>query len=234
MQRGAKRNALLRSQGEYAETALRVTQEVRPPGRSEGRKAAAGMRIRGKGSRDVKASDQNTIYTVGHSTHSMEELTAMLKSFGVTVLVDIRHFPGSRKYPHFNKENLAAELEKAGISYVHMEDLGGRRKVRKDSKNSRWRNESFRGYADYMETEDFEKAAGALEAIALKQPTAYMCSEAVWWRCHRSMVSDYLKARGWRVLHIMAAGKAEEHAYTSPARVEGRRVYYSDGGLFDR
>lgn len=182
----------------------------------------------------MKSSDQDTIYTIGHSTHSLEGLTAMLKSFGILALVDIRHFPGSRKHPHFNKENLAAELQKAGISYVHLEDLGGRRKVRKDSKNSRWRSDSFRGYADYMETEDFEKAAGALEAMASKQPTAYMCSEAVWWRCHRSMVSDYLKARGWRVLHIMAAGKAEEHAYTSPARVEGRRVYYSDGGLFDR
>lgn len=182
----------------------------------------------------MKASDKNTIYTIGHSTHSLEELTRMLKSFGVLVLADIRQFPGSRKYPHFNKENLAPALKEAGIGYVHLPDLGGRRKVRKDSKNSRWRNDAFRGYADYMETKDFEKAAEALETIALKQPTAYMCSEAVWWRCHRSMVSDYLKARGWRVLHIMAAGKAEEHTYTSPARVEGGRVFYSDGDLFNR
>ncbi len=181
----------------------------------------------------MNISDKYTIYTIGHSTHSLEELVAMLQSFGILTLVDIRRFPGSRKYPHFNKENLAAALPEAGISYIHLEDLGGRRRVRKGSKNSRWRNDSFRGYADYMETVDFEKAASALEGIALKQPTAYMCSEAVWWRCHRSMVSDYLKARGWKVLHIMAAGKAEEHFYTSPARVAGSRVFYSDEDLFN-
>lgn len=125
------------------------------------------------------------------------------------------------------------ELPKTGIDYIHLVDLGGRRKVQVGSRNNRWRNDSFRGYADYMETKDFEKAAAKLEAIALEQPTAYMCSEAVWWRCHRSMVSDYLKARGWRVLHIMAAGKAEEHPYTSPARVVGTRVFYSDEDLFN-
>jgi len=181
----------------------------------------------------VKVPDKRTIYTIGHSTHSLEDFIEMLQSFGVKTLVDIRHFPGSRKFPHFNKENLAAELPKVGISYTHLEGLGGRRKVQKDSKNSRWRNDSFRGYADYMQTKDFERAAAKLEAIAMKQPTAYMCSEAVWWRCHRSMVSDYLKARGWTVLHIMAVGKAEEHPFTSPARVVGDRVFYSDENLFN-
>jgi len=182
----------------------------------------------------MKTSPKHVIYTIGHSTHSMDDLIAMLQSFGISTLADIRHFPGSRKYPHFNKENLSVTLKKSGINYVHLEDLGGRRKVRKDSKNTRWRNESFRGYADYMETEAFKKGIEKLEAIALEQPTVYMCSEAVWWRCHRSMVSDYLKAKGWTVWHIMAVGKAEEHPYTSPARISQNRVYYYDENLFDQ
>lgn len=180
----------------------------------------------------IKA-DNHIIYTIGHSTHTMDEFIEMLQSFTIAALVDVRRFPGSRKYPQFNKENIKAALENAGITYTHLEDLGGRRKVQKNSKNNRWRNDSFRGYADYMETKDFENAIKKLEAIALKQPTAYMCSEAVWWRCHRSMISDYLKAKGWKVLHIMAVGKAEEHPYTSPARVKNGHVFYSDENLFD-
>ncbi|MCC6288313.1 MAG: DUF488 domain-containing protein [Chitinophagaceae bacterium] len=175
---------------------------------------------------------KNTVYTVGHSTHSIAVFIAMLKSFDIKTLADIRRFPGSNKYPQFNKENLEASLKHNGIKYIHLEDLGGRRKAKKHSKNNKWQNISFRGYADYMETTAFENAIANLETIALKQPTAYMCSEAVWWSCHRSMVSDYLKAKGWTVLHIMAAGKAEEHPYTSPARVVGSRVYYYDEDLF--
>lgn len=182
----------------------------------------------------MKVSDKHTVYTIGHSTRSLEEFIHMLQSFDITAVADIRHFPGSRKYPHFNKEPLAASLQKAGINYIHLENLGGRRKVHKNSKNIRWRNDSFRGYADYMETKNFEKAAAKLEAIALKQPTAYMCAEAVWWRCHRSMVSDYLKAKGWKVLHIMAVDKADEHPYTSPARVVGNQVFYSEKDLFNQ
>jgi len=177
---------------------------------------------------------EHTIYTIGHSTHSMDDLVKMLQSFDIRLLADIRRFPGSRKYPWFNKENLNAELGRNGIKYIHLEDLGGRRKVHEGSANTRWHNVSFRGYADYMETEAFEKAVEKLETLALEQPTAYMCSEAVWWRCHRSMVSDYLKAKGWKVWHIMAAGKAEEHPYTSPARVENEHVFYSDESLFDQ
>lgn len=175
--------------------------------------------------------NKRTIYTIGHSTHSVDDFTDMLRSFHIRVLADIRRFPGSRKYPGFNKEPLAAQLQRSGIKYIHLENLGGRRKARQHSKNSRWRNESFRGYADYMETQDFEEAIAELEAIAREQPTVYMCAEAVWWRCHRAMVSDYLKAKGWTVLHIMAAGKTEEHPYTSPARVRNGRVFYSDEQL---
>ena len=169
-----------------------------------------------------------TIYTIGHSTHSLADFLDMLRSFDIKVLADIRRLPGSRKFPQFDQENLNLSLAEAGIQYLHLADLGGRRKANKDSKNNRWNNESFRGYADYMETEEFENAVVKLEQIALEQPTAYMCSEAVWWRCHRSMVSDYLKAKGWKVLHIMATGKVQEHKYTSPARIVDDNVVYFD------
>ena len=181
----------------------------------------------------MRSPEAHIVYTIGHSTHSLDDFVQMLRSFNIRVLADVRRFPGSRKYPQFNKENIEAALKKNDIQYTHIEALGGRRKVQRDSKNDLWRNDAFRGYADYMETGAFEKAVEELEAIALQHPTAYMCSEAVWWRCHRSMISDYLKAKGWAVWHIMAAGKAEEHPYTSPARVVGARVFYSDKNLFN-
>lgn len=152
----------------------------------------------------------------------------MLKSFSVKHLVDIRRFPGSRKYPHFNKPELEKSLQEKGINYTHIESLGGRRPVKKDAPPSRWRNASFRGYAEYMQTSEFKSGISELEKIALKDTVAYMCSEAVWWRCHRSMVSDYLKAKGWDVEHIMAVNKEEEHPYTSPARVVNGEVFYSE------
>lgn len=176
----------------------------------------------------MSKSGTYSIYTIGHSTHSIAEFLDMLKSFDIKIVADIRRFPGSRKFPQFDRENLKLSLEEAGIQYYHLVDLGGRRKAKKDSKNSRWNNESFRGYADYMETEEFKIAIVNLKNFALDQPTAYMCSEAVWWRCHRSMVSDFLKAEGWTVLHIMATGKVQEHPYTSPARIIDDNVYYSD------
>jgi len=180
----------------------------------------------------MKTQENHVVYTVGHSNHSIEEFIAILKSFNIELLVDVRSLPGSRRYPHFNKEQLSIALQKSGIDYIHMKSLGGRRKMRKDSKNNRWRNESFRGYADYMETEEFKNAVSELETYALKVPTAYMCSEAVWWSCHRSMISDYLKAAGWTVLHIMAEGKVQEHPYTAPAIVSNGHVSYSDVMLF--
>lgn len=181
----------------------------------------------------MNTAAQNIIYTIGHSTHSITQFIEMLHSFAIKTLADIRRFPGSNKYPQFNKDNLEEALKQNGICYIHLEDLGGRRKVQANSKNNKWRNDSFRGYADYMETPAFENAVTKLEIIAMKQTTAYMCSEAVWWRCHRSMVSDYLKAKGWKVMHIMAVGKAEEHPYTSPARIVDDRVYYYDEDLFN-
>lgn len=182
----------------------------------------------------LELQSQHTIYSIGHSTHSIEQFIDMLQSFKIEILADIRRFPGSRKYPQFNQENLCLSLKNQGIKYIHFESLGGRRTVQKDSTNTRWKNESFRGYADYMQTSAFEKAMLSLEKIAKTQTTAYMCSEAVWWRCHRSMISDYLKAKGWKVLHIMAKGKVQEHAYTSPARIVGDTVLYSDVDMFNQ
>jgi uncharacterized protein (DUF488 family) len=152
----------------------------------------------------------------------------MLQSFGIKLVADIRSFPGSRRYPHFNKETLMTSLPQNNIEYIHVKQLGGRRPVLKDSINTGWRNAAFRGYADFMQTDEFKKGIEVLENIASSKRVAYMCSEAVWWRCHRSMVSDYLKLRGWTVHHIMNIGKAEEHHYTSPAKiVNGALVYTS-------
>jgi len=171
-------------------------------------------------------NNQKTIWTVGHSTRTIYEFIAMLKLFHVQTLVDIRSFPGSKRLPHFNKEALQISLPKYDINYVHLKKLGGRRKAKPDSKNMAWRNASFRGYADYMETESFKSGIKELEQLAEKERVAYMCSEAVWQHCHRSMVSDFLKTCGWLVLHIMDMQKAEEHPYTKPARVENGNLFY--------
>jgi uncharacterized protein (DUF488 family) len=170
--------------------------------------------------------ENNTIWTIGHSTHPLEEFIGMLHSFNIELVADIRSFPGSRKFPQYNKEALEVSLPQNSIQYVHLEKLGGRRKVKPGSKNTGWRHAAFRGYADYMETGAFKEGIIELEKIALKQRTAYMCSEAVWWRCHRSMVSDYLKVRGWKVMHIMGIGRDEEHPYTAPARIVNGELSY--------
>lgn len=175
--------------------------------------------------RFAMASAKN-IWTIGHSTRTFEEFLELLQSFRIEMLADIRSFPGSRRYPHFNKEALSAALKNNGIDYVHLPELGGRRKPNPDSTNTAWRHPSFRGYADYMQTPAFVKAIEKLEGLAMQHRLAYMCSEAVWWRCHRSMVSDYLKAGGWKVCHIMETGKGVEHPYTSPAKYEQGKLFY--------
>lgn len=170
---------------------------------------------------------QKTIWTIGHSTRAIDEFIAMLRSFQIELLVDIRSFPGSRRYPHFNKENLAISLAENQIAYKHLVKLGGRRQPLPVSHNTGWRVAAFRGYADYMETENFKEAVQELEVLASQKKTAYMCSEAVWWRCHRSLVSDYLKFKGWLVMHIIGVDKAQEHPYTKPAKIEGDKLVYS-------
>ena len=173
------------------------------------------------------------IWTIGHSTRTIDKFISLLKEHGIKSLADVRLLPGSKRYPQFNKETLADSLSKAGICYEHFPELGGRRKPREDSPNTAWRNESFRGYADYMQTEEFGKGVRRLIDLAGEAgPTATMCAEAVWWRCHRSLISDYLKARGIEVLHIMDANKTEPHPYTSAARiVDGKLSYGADSTL---
>ena len=172
------------------------------------------------------------VFTIGHSTHPLDAFIAMLQSFSIAVIADVRNFPGSRRYPHFNKESLEQSLKQNGIDYLHFKELGGRRKPSPDSINTNWRNEAFRGYADYMQTAEFKNGMEKLQNLAMKKTVAYMCSEAVWWRCHRSLMSDYLKVRGWKVMHIMGVGKAEEHPYTSAARIADGELRYDGQGLF--
>ncbi|MFL5751950.1 MAG: DUF488 family protein [Bacteroidia bacterium] len=171
------------------------------------------------------------IWTIGHSTRTLQEFLDLLMSFKIQLLVDIRSFPGSRRYPHFNKEELEISLPQNKVEYIHLRDLGGRRKARPDSHNTAWRHAAFRGYADYMETGSFKEGIEKLESLALLKRTAIMCSEAVWWRCHRSMVADYLKANGWKVMHIMAPEKEVEHPYTSPAKIVNGELSYTDDAL---
>lgn len=166
------------------------------------------------------------LYTVGHSNRSAEEFTALLRGSGVEVLADVRKLPGSNKYPHFNREELAHSLAGSGIRYVYLEGLGGRRRPNKDSRNVVWRNKSFRAYADHMETAEFREGIEALLAHARQCRTAIMCSEAVWWRCHRALVADYLKSTGMTVYHIMGAGVNKPHPYTSAAKIVNGRLSY--------
>ena len=166
------------------------------------------------------------IWTVGHSTRSGEDFSQILKSHGIEVLVDVRTFPGSRRYPQFNRDTLAGSLSGIGIKYKHEPRLGGRRTARPDSHNTVWRNAQFRGYADHMETEEFKNGVRELLELAATARTAVMCAEAVWWRCHRSLLADYLKAAGHEVIHIRDEKKTEEHPFTSAARlVDGELSY---------
>ena len=169
---------------------------------------------------------QLELWTIGHSTRPIEELIEALRSFEIKVLVDVRTFPGSRRYPQFNREQLQVALAEAGIEYLHFPELGGRRNARTDSLNMAWRNKMFRGYADHMETAEFHAGIARLLEGAKADRTAIMCAEAVWWRCHRSLISDYLKAKGVEVTHIMAAGKAEAHPFTSAARIVNGELSY--------
>jgi uncharacterized protein (DUF488 family) len=168
------------------------------------------------------------IWTIGHSTRTIDEFISLLQANQIRSLADVRTLPGSRRYPQFNKETLADSLSKVGIRYEHFPELGGRRKPRDDSRNLAWRNASFRGYADYMETEEFQKGVKRLLDFAADAgPTAIMCAEAVWWRCHRSLISDYLKARGVEVMHIVDANKTQSHPYTSAAKIVNGKLSYA-------
>ena len=162
----------------------------------------------------------------GHSTRTIEQFLRLLAAHDVRRLVDVRTIPQSRRYPHFGQQALAASLERVGIQYTHMPGLGGLRRPRPDSMNTAWRNSSFRGYADYMQTPPFERSLTELIALSETEPVAIMCAEAVPWRCHRSMIGDALIARGFSVEEIESPTRARPRAMTPWARVQGRRVRY--------
>lgn len=172
----------------------------------------------------------NTVWTIGHSTHALEEFVSLLKGAGIEQVVDVRSVPRSRHVPQFNKDELAAGLPPEGIDYVHMEDLGGWRRPADDSPNTGWRNAGFRGYADYMQTDQFRRAASGLMSLAKKKRTAIMCAEGLPFRCHRSIIADYLTAHGLEVVHIYPDGKVKPHTLTPFARVRDGSVTYPPGG----
>jgi uncharacterized protein (DUF488 family) len=166
------------------------------------------------------------IWTIGHSTRATEQFIALLRFQQIELLLDVRRYPGSRMHPQFNSGPLAELLAQARIAYRSVPELGGRRAPRPDSRNTAWRNASFRGYADYMDTPEFNAALDRLVSGAATSRTAIMCAEAVWWQCHRSLIADALKARGIEVLHILDGPKVAEHPYTAAARVVDGRLEY--------
>ena len=182
----------------------------------------------------VKAKSEShwpTVWTIGHSTRPGDEFIQILKAHEITTLVDVRSFPGSRRYPQFNKEELSESLANAGIDYHHIPSLGGRRRSLTSSNNTAWRNPSFRAYADHMETLEFKQGIEKLLELAGKQRTAIMCAEALWWRCHRSLIADYLKSFGATVIHVADEKETEIHPYTTAARIVEGRLSYK--GLLD-
>jgi uncharacterized protein (DUF488 family) len=166
------------------------------------------------------------LFTIGHSTRSLDQLVELLDHHGVKLLVDVRTVPASRRLPHFARAALERSLPAHGIEYVHMPELGGLRKPKRDSINTGWRNVSFRGYADYMQEEPFWQAVARLELLAEPRPVAIMCAEAVHWRCHRSLLSDALTIRGGEVRHITGKAEPSRHSLTPFGRVEKGRITY--------
>ena len=168
-----------------------------------------------------------TLWTLGHSTHPWETFLGILQRAGIEAVVDVRLLAGSRRHPQFNGDVMETALQDARIDYVPMRDLGGRRRPRPDTRNTAWRHPAFRGYADYMETPAYAQARARLAALAMERRTTVMCAEAVWWQCHRSLISDDFKAGGWKVLHLQASGAPKEHPYSAAARIVDGRLDYS-------
>jgi uncharacterized protein (DUF488 family) len=185
---------------------------VGQPGARAGSQEASGL--------SFSQGERPAIYTVGHSTRSLAELVEVLSPVGVRCLLDVRTAPGSRRHPQFGRAALEAGLGAAGIVYSHEAALGGFRRPRPEwTRNAGWENAAFRGYADHMRDEDFVAALGRLEAAGREQPTAFMCAEAQWWRCHRRLIADALVVRGWRVLHLGLQAEPAEHELTEFAVV---------------
>jgi len=171
-------------------------------------------------------NDKRIIYTIGHSDHTAKEFLEILRAFGIKKLIDVRTIPRSRHNPQFNQARLKAYLTKAGITYLHIKDLGGLRHASKDSRNTAWTNLSFRGYADYMQTEEFQAGLAKLLKSTPKKATAIMCAEAVPWRCHRSLIGDALLVRGVAVQDIFSKSNSKPHTLTPWAKVRGRKITY--------
>jgi uncharacterized protein (DUF488 family) len=166
------------------------------------------------------------VWTIGHSNQPLRGFLTTLVAHDIALIADVRRFPASRRHPHFGKDALAASLQERGIGYEHFPELGGRRSARHDSPNTAWHNASFRGYADYMDTREFEDGIARLLALAAERRTAIMCAELLWWQCHRGLISDYLKSRGHDVVHLVSPAKQEPHPYTSAASlVDGHLSY---------
>jgi uncharacterized protein (DUF488 family) len=170
------------------------------------------------------------VWTVGHSTRSLDDFLGLLAQHGIEAVADVRRYPGSRRWPHFAREPLARALERSGLAYLWLPELGGRRSPSADSPNTAWRNASFRGYADYMATDAFAEGLDRLVNLACGLHTAVMCAESLWWRCHRGLIADVLRRFGFEVLHILGPGAATPHPYTSAARIVSGRLSYSASG----
>lgn len=167
----------------------------------------------------------NCIWTIGHSTRISDEFVDILKFHNIEVLADVRSYPGSKRYPHFNKNPLDISLAKNSIEYIHILELGGRRKPSENSKHSEWKNTSFRAYADYMETDSFYKGITLLKSISAAKRTAIMCAEALWWKCHRRLISDHLTENGVQVIHIFDKNKAEIHLLKPQGRPAQKELF---------
>jgi uncharacterized protein (DUF488 family) len=168
------------------------------------------------------------VFTIGHSTHPIEDFLALLSEQEIKLLADVRSYPSSKRWPHFNQEELQRAVERAGIEYRWFKSLGGRRHSKNvASPHTAWQIPAFRSYADYADGDDFSAGLDELIALAVHKRTTYMCSEGLWWRCHRRIISDHLLVRGWTVMHIMPSGKLTEHALPDFARVEYDRLIYA-------
>ena len=168
-----------------------------------------------------------TIWTIGHSTRPLEEFLGLLDHYRIQAIADVRRFPGSRRWPQFARDALAASLPAHGIGYQWFPELGGRRRVQPDSPNTAWRNAAFRGYADHLASAEFAEGLAAMLVFAARQRTAIMCAEAVWWRCHRSIIADVLKQRGIEVVHILDLHHSVVHPWTSAAHIENGELSYA-------
>jgi uncharacterized protein (DUF488 family) len=180
----------------------------------------------------MAAAAQVRLWTVGHSNVPAERFFELLAQHEIALVADVRRYPGSRRHPHFSASALATSLDRRGIGYLHLPELGGRRQARTDSRNTAWRHPAFRGYADYMETPAFADGLARLRQAAANLRTAVMCAEALWWQCHRGLIADALRAAGDTVVHITSAG-VQDHPYTSAARIVDGRLSYTAPSLLD-